>query len=350
MNALTWIEEHRSAAALQRLLQERGPQIAAAILLAAIAIDAAFVLTGFLSRSSAAPAAANAPMARPAVNPAVELATVANAHLFGVASNGNANAADAPQTTMPLVLAGVLATGDPKTGQAIIGANATSAKRYGVGDMIQGGARLSAVYMDRVLIERNGATEALSLPRTSSLATAPPPAATPISAARPPQPSTLQAGALFNGLLRVQPVFTQGKLSGYRVFPGPRGATVLTQLGLRSGDLITAINGTQLDDATRSMQIVQTLGSSDSASVTVSRNGALQELNLNLSNISLDAENANSGTDAAGAAGQNPGVPPAYRPGARFGARGVPVLPGAPAGPADGDGAPGAAERPPTER
>jgi general secretion pathway protein C len=343
MNALTWIEEHRSAAALQRLLQERGAQIVVAILLAAIAIDAAFVLTGILSRGAAsAPAATATPITRPTTNPAVELANVVNAHLFGVA-NSAANAADAPQTTMPLVLAGVLATGNPKVGQAIIGTNASTAKRYGVGDMIQGGARLTAVYTDRVLIERNGATEALSLPHTSTLATVAPPTT---QAPRPPQPAGAQAGALFNGLLRVQPVFVQGKLSGYRVFPGPRGANVLTQLGLHSGDLITAINGTQLDDAARSMQIVQTLGSSDSASVTVSRNGELQELNLNLSSISLDAENANSGTDAAGPGSQNPGVPPAYRPGGRFGARGGPAPPGAPAGSPDGGGA----ERPPTER
>jgi general secretion pathway protein C len=347
MNALTWIEEHRSAAALQRVLQERGAQIVVAILLAAIAIDSAFVLTGLLSRGVAASAPVVSAPPRPVTNPSVELAGVVNAHLFGVATGGAANA-DAPQTTMPLVLAGVLAVGDPKAGQAIIGANASSAKRYGVGDMIQGGARLTAVYSDRVLIERNGAMESLSLPHTAALPAGEPTPQNPATA-RPTATPQQPPGALFNGLLRVQPVFTQGKLGGYRVFPGPRGATVLTQLGLRSGDLITAINGTQLDDAARSMQIVQTLSSADSASVTVSRNGELQELNLNLSRIDLDAENANSGTDAASPGGQNPNVPPAYRPGGRFGpARGGPPG-GAPSAPADGGSAQGAAS-PPAER
>jgi general secretion pathway protein C len=358
MNTLAWIEEHRSAAALQRLLQVRGAQIVVAILLAAIAIDAALLITGLLSRTAALPAAPVPAPRAPVANPAVALATVVNAHLFGVTSAGNA--ADAPQTTMPLVLAGVLATSDPKSGQAIIGPNAGAAKLYAVGDMIQGGARLNAVYNDRVLIERNGAVEALPLPRTSSIAgMAPAPlGANPLLARAQ---ANARDNALFSGLLRIQPVFNQGKLGGYRVFPGPRGANVLTQLGLRPGDLITAINGTQLDDASRAMEIVQTLGSSDSASVTVSRNGQLQELNLNLSNITTEADNANAGTEAAAEA-QNPGLPPAYRQSRSGGAqRGLaPGLSNAPAAPGAGaDGAAnaqgngtgaGAGERPPAER
>ena len=91
--------------------------------------------------------------------------------------------------------------------------------------------------------------------------------------------------------MRVQPVFNQGKLSGYRIFPGGnRGSSTFNQLGLRAGDLITGINGTPLDDAARAMEVMQTLSSSASATVTVSRNGSTQDLNLNLANLNTEAD------------------------------------------------------------
>ena len=105
------------------------------------------------------------------------------------------------------------------------------------------------------------------------------------------------------GLVRVQPVFNQGKLTGYRIFPGGnRGASTFTQLGLRAGDLIVGINGTPLDDAARAMEVLQTLSSSASATITVSRNGQSQELNLNLANLSTETDAAPS-ENAAGTAG-----------------------------------------------
>src|SRR6202034_4686003 len=99
-----------------------------------------------------------------AVNPTLELANIVNVHLFGIA--GVQSGGSAPQTTMPLILAGVIADKDPAKGQAIIGENAVAAKLYAVGGAIPGGARLHAVYADRVLLERNGALESLKLPRT----------------------------------------------------------------------------------------------------------------------------------------------------------------------------------------
>jgi general secretion pathway protein C len=259
-----------------------------AVLLVALAIDAALILTHTLSGSALpAPASNAAGQARvpAAVNPTVELASIVNAHLFGVA--GAQAGGNAPQTTIPLILAGVIAEKDPAKGQAIIGDSASAAKLFAVGAMIPGGARLNAVYGDHVLIERGGRLETLPLPRNpmkgGAVSTA---AAGPAAQNRGQDASTLLAG-----LVRVQPVFNQGKLNGYRIFPGgARGNNAFTQLGLRSGDLIVAINGTSLDDAGRAMEMLQTLSSSASASITVSRNGASQEVNLNLANLNTETE------------------------------------------------------------
>ena len=300
MSAAAWYQELKSGPGWSRLLAQRGAQLAVIALLAALAIDCALILTRALSQISVpSPAAGSARAAPPRapVNPTLELATVVNAHLFGM--SGVQAGGSAPQTTMPLILAGVIADKDPAKGQAIIGDSAAAAKLFAVGAMISGGARLSSVYGDRVLLERNGRLETLMLPHTPAKggagSMAPPPAT---------RSNALQDNAtVLAGLVRVQPVFNQGKLSGYRIFPGgSHGASAFTQLGLRAGDLIVAVNGTALDDAGRAMEVMQTLSSSASATVTVSRNGQPQEVNLNLATLSNDLE-APAAENAAGAGG-----------------------------------------------
>jgi general secretion pathway protein C len=321
--------ELKSGQTLTRLFAERGAQLAAIVLLLILGLDSALILTRAFGQPGALPPASATPPAaiRPSMNPTLQLAVIVNAHLFGVA--GVTASGEAPQTTMPLILAGVIADRDPAKGQAIIGENAVAAKLYAVGGSIPGGARLHAVYSDRVLLERNGALETLKLPRSPSSANA----AAPTS----PQPSRLAAAAsnptLLAGLVRVQPVFSQGKLSGYRIFPGGTkgGAAAFSQLGLRAGDLIEAVNGTALDDAARAMEVLQTLGSSATATITVSRNGASQEINLNLASLNIEPETGDNAppsqpTDAGQGA---PPVPPAA-PGARFRGSGAANLGAAP--------------------
>ena len=177
------------------MLEQRGAQLLVAVLLMALAIDGALILTHVLSGSALPPPGSNATGQAPiraAVNPTVELATIVNAHLFGMA--GAQAGGNAPQTTIPLILAGVIAEKDPSKGQAIIGDTATSGKLFAVGAMLPGGARLNGVYGDHVLIERGGR----------------PPAPRPIEALRddPDVVEALQEGAH----LRIVPlILTSGK-------------------------------------------------------------------------------------------------------------------------------------------
>jgi general secretion pathway protein C len=332
VNVATWVQELKSGPERTRLLEQRGAQAVVAVLLIALAIDGALILAHALSASALPPPASStagqAPV-RPPVNPTVELASIVNAHLFGV--SGVQAGGNAPQTTIPLILAGVIAEKDPAKGQAIIGDSASAAKLFAVGSMIPGGARLHAVYGDHVLIERAGRLETLPLPRNpmkgGALNNAP-------AAAAPAQNRLQDNATVLAGLVRVQPVFNQGKLNGYRIFPGgTRGTSAFTQLGLRSGDLIVAINGTSLDDAARAMDVLQTLSSSASATITVSRNGASQEVNLNLANLNTETE-----TPAA----DNSATAPAPGPNVMRGRGGFPVGAGPPpaqstSGPATGD-------------
>ena len=295
-----------SSQGLMRLFAERGAQVVVVALIIALGLDSALILSRTLAGAappSPAEAAAHAlPFGPHSKNPQLLLATVINAHLFG--TSPTAGTADAPPTTMPLVLTGVIAVkGHPNAGQAIMGANAADTKVYAVGASIPGGAHLHAVYEDRVLLERNGGLETLMLPRTALSGVS----YAPVSATRA---DLAHNPDVLAGLLRVQPVFSQGKLSGYRIFPGgQRGTQAFTQLGLKPGDLITAINGTTLDDPGRALEILQTLSSAGSASITVSRNGSPLEVNLNLATLQLDQ------TGPAAQAPNAPGAAPPMRRG-----------------------------------
>ena len=292
--------ELKSAAGLQAALAENGPRLAAAAMAALLAVQAGFLVTsqnrGAAPGSAAGPesGAQPSPWVSGAAQPhALQVPDIVAAHLFGEAAR-DASDANAPQTAVQLVLAGVLAVPDPQRGLAIIGPNAAAARLYVVGAAVPGGVRLHAVYPDRVLLDRGGVIESLLLPKKPALAAATPSAATPMQSPAQRLAALAQGGGgLLGGLVRAQPVLAGGKLSGYRIFPGGRASIgSFTKLGLRPGDLVTAVNGTQLDDVNRGNEILQTLSSAASATLTVQRNGQSQELNLNLETVVSDAENA----------------------------------------------------------
>jgi general secretion pathway protein C len=309
-SAVAWMTDSKSGQALARLVGERGPQMAAVALLLLLALDSALILTHVFDQPAALPPPGASPPAsavRSGLSPELQLAVILNTHLFG-ASNVTMNG-EARETTMPLILSGVIADNDPRKGRAIIGQNATAAKLYAVGGAITGGASLHEVYADHVILERNGTLETLRLPRNLQVSAGPPRAASP-----PARPAAAANPSLLAGMVRVQPVFSQGKLTGYRIFPGGnKGNSAFSQLGLKPGDLIEAVNGTTLDDAGRAMEVLQTLSSSASATVTVSRNGQSQEVNLNMAalNVEPDADaGAATGSDASPTAPTPGGAPP----------------------------------------
>lgn len=314
-----WLEELKSPGAVQALLADQGPRLAAAVLAALLAIQAGLLVTSQNRGSVGRPGSGTAGGAsRPETDlrqPAVQVPAIVAAHLFGDAAPavGDGNA---PQTAAQLVLAGVLAVPDPKRGLAILGPSAAAARLYAVGMAVPGGVSLYSVYPDHVLLERSGAIESLQLPKKFVQAAPPPPTAA-IGPQTPGQRLAALAqgnGAVLGGLLRATPVMLGGKLSGYRIYPGTRASmATFAQLGLRAGDIVTAVNGTPLDDVTRGNEILQTLSSAASATLTIQRNGQQQDLNLNLATVVNDAENAAAQAAAAarrgGAFGGPTGMP-----------------------------------------
>jgi general secretion pathway protein C len=297
MNAASWLEGLPAPEKWRTLLIAHGPRIATWTLAVLLAVQAAFILTG-LGGASRAPATGTSPP--PSARHSVNVFAITNAHLYGSAPVV-ANAQDpsnAPRSSLPLVLTGIISADDPQNGLAILGQTAATAK----------------VYSDRVVIDRGGNLETLVLPRQVAAGGAPPSAAVLNTEApmadRMRKLITEQPG-LMADVMRPQPVFANGKQTGYRVYPG-RNRQAFVRLGLRPGDLVTAINGTPLDDPEHGQEIFRTLGSSPEAHVTVTRNGQQQDLILNLAQVTQEAESI-----AAAPPGATPGdqAQPAPPPG-----------------------------------
>jgi general secretion pathway protein C len=315
MNATSWLEGLPAPDRWRALLLSEGPRVASWILGAALGVQAGLIFLDLVSSSRHAPAS-GAPAAAAARAHSLDLAAITNAHLFGAAPLARQDGASAPQTSMPLVLTGIIAGNDPQNGLAILGQNAQAAKVYAVGDNLPGGAKLHSVYSDRVVLDRDGQLESLALPRTIANAAPPPSASLPTdnpSIERMRRMISEQPG-LLGDVMRPQPVMDHGRMNGFRVYPG-RDRQAFQRLGLRPGDQVTAINGTPLDDRDRSQQILQTLNSSSEAHVTVIRNGQQQDLVLNIAQVAQEADSL-ANQSQAGQPGPVPAdsIPPAPAP------------------------------------
>jgi general secretion pathway protein C len=292
-------------------LATRLPSIVTWALVAAIGVQAAVIVRDLIPRQAPPTALVAAPGGTPgagATRPAVDVQGIINAHLFGVANPAEQVAgdpADAPETRLSLVLAGTIVSSDPKLGFGIIGESAAAAKLYSVGDSVPGGARLHAVYGDRVILERSGQLEALLLPREFKGGA---PALAPQARSAVPAGATVvdrmrrmiaQDPGSVADIMRPQPVFANGLQRGYRVYPG-RNRAQFARLGLRPGDLIMSINGTPLDDPQRGMEIFRSIGSSDQARVTIERNGRPQEITLNMAQVASELPVETDGENGGG--------------------------------------------------
>jgi general secretion pathway protein C len=260
------------------------PTIVSFALVLVIAAQLASLLWRVVGASDDEPLAAAPPVESP--TPDVDIAAVVNAHLFGVAPQSG-DPSQAPATAANLTLAGTLAGREPENGWAIIGASGQTARVYATGAALPGGAKLFAVYPDRVILDRNGARESLLLPRLSSggsrpsprVAGMPPAAAQSSTIADSVRQLLVQNPSAGAELLRPQPVFAGGSLRGYRVYPG-RNRAQFAGLGLQPGDLVLAVNGAALDDPNRGLEILRGVGQGSAVTLTVERGGQQQQITV----------------------------------------------------------------------
>jgi general secretion pathway protein C len=243
--------------------------------------------------------------------------SIARWHLFGNSPLRSGAGAGAPATTLSLILRGTLAENDPKSGIALIADPQNGERAIRVGEEVVPGARLSAVYADRIVLEHEGAEEVLRLPRDRNLAPADVVPLTPAKASSRtgPNPSVsanaglpLSQGASTPAVganvkaptdwqqtvarlrqnpdelarrVQVVPVLDGGKLTGVRLSAGA-DAALISQIGLHAGDVITSVNGSPIDSFARGQEIMSTLGQASSVRVTVLRDGKPVDVTVGL--------------------------------------------------------------------
>ena len=312
-------------------LQGDGPRLLSWVLAVLIAVELARIAISLLSggpvKSPQPVLTTPVPLTRHA---GVDVQSVISAHLFGVATidPSTQDPDNAPQSTANLVLAGTIATQDPKRGVAIISDGGPS-KVYSVGDNV-GGASLHSVYLDHVILDRGGQLETLLLPRLLGPGMRGPPVVRRTGGVDPRTVTAVdnirrlvqQDPGILDQVMRTVPSYDNaaGKLRGFRAYPG-RNRQIFNKLGLKPGDLVTAINGTTLDDPQRSQEVFNTIQTSDHVSVTVERGGQKQEITLNIAQVAAQATKDLEGDASGGAAAASPGggapaagAPPAEPP------------------------------------
>lgn len=225
--------------------------------------------------------------------PRLDVEQIVRARLFGqpgVPSAGATGAVNAPETSLNLTLKGIFASANTRSSRALIAEPSGKEKPYAVGDDVPGGAVLHSIEEDRVILERSGRYETLNLERNKGAGGG----TVNVNAIQAPQAATGQAttlAALRNEVLqdpsqavqymRLQPVYADGKLQGYRIYPGPN-RDLFQKVGLRAGELVTSVNGVQLDDAAKAMQLLTDLKEVQELTLTLERAGQTRTLNLSL--------------------------------------------------------------------
>lgn len=206
---------------------------------------------------------------------------------------------DAPDTKLRLTLRGIVAAETPESSRALIESNPNELQPYAIGADIPGGASLHSIYPDRVLLKRGGRLETLrlekDLPTDPTAVVALPdsrrqglPAGTQIlDAAAAAKLSDIRTELLndptkASRYMRMQPARRDGSLVGYRIYPG-RDRKLFSEMGLRPGDILTRVNGVDLNDPSRSLQLLGELSQASNVDVTIERAGNQQSFSVSLS-------------------------------------------------------------------
>jgi general secretion pathway protein C len=240
--------------------------------------------------------------------------SIAKWHLFGNTPAGIGGAA-AGASSLALILRGTLADPDPAAGIAVIGDGAAE-RAFRSGEDIASGVKLARVYADRAVVVRGGVEETLTLTRDrnadpGNVVRSPGGGASKRSASAPRTPGITDASAPATNFgapsnaphapagwqqqmdqlrqnpdeiakrVQVVPVLDGGKLSGVRV-AGGSDIALINQLGLRAGDVVTAVNGAPVDSLARGQQIFESLRTSSSVRVTVVRDGKPTDVTISL--------------------------------------------------------------------
>lgn len=229
----------------------------------------------------AAPAATSfAPAAGP------KLETILDARLFGLyqPTVSPQDQQAAPDTRLNLTLVGIFAGTQGRQSRAVIVPQGGEEKPFAIGDDVVKGVSLQAIFPDRVILSRGGQLETLRLDRDQPNSGSGFVASSSVPEGISAQLTQIRQQILQNPnraaeYLRVQPAMVNGQMTGYRIYPGSNPA-IFNGSGLHPGDLVTSVNGIQLNDTQKALQMLNDLSNASSVSLVVDRGGQQQTINV----------------------------------------------------------------------
>jgi type II secretory pathway component PulC len=243
--------------------------------------------------------------------PGAHAERIVAAHLFG---RPPVRVAASRRRERRLVLTGIIATGDPRGGYAMVGATADKARTYRAGSQIAPGLTLAEVFVDHVIVDDDHERRTLRIPwsgtapqaqaspsrRAASLVAQAGPAENAGGAAAssanafapPPLPDS---GAVWRAL-NLRPKYSDGQRVGSWVDAVGPGAKAVAALGLKRGDVIVSVNGAPVngqsmhDGGADLWYTLQHGDQGEPVTLTVERNGQSLDIALDPDRVAAAAD------------------------------------------------------------
>lgn len=210
----------------------------------------------------------------------VNLSILKQADLFGVLQHKAQSAEtppDAPDTPLNLLLQGTLATQERHAAKAIIAGPDGNGKLYQIKDLLPSGAILHAIYPDRVILLRQNRYETLRLSpdkQDGPLNRPMPTASQSVGDLAKYKKQILENPSRLSEFVRLSPAKEDGRIIGYLLSPG-EDPSLLDELDLQQGDIVTAVNGMRLDSPSQGLKVMQRLTTLNQAELEILRNGQI---------------------------------------------------------------------------
>jgi len=199
---------------------------------------------------------------------------------------------DAPETRLPLILRGIYASTDDALSNAIIEDSKKDQTLYFVNDSIPGATNLTLakVFPDRVILNRGGQFETLKMIEEQGVAefeVANKKLALNKSNDKPQIVDKRNNLKLSNqlksihqklqqdpqslaGMMNASPVMVNGKIAGFKVSPG-KDPSLFAEAGLRRNDVVTNVNGIELDSLSNGLALKEQLKTATELSIQLTR-------------------------------------------------------------------------------
>lgn len=207
---------------------------------------------------------------------------------------------DVPETSLNLVLSGVVASNTPKLGAAVIEYR-NQQDTYGIGDKVQGtNVILDEIFADRVIIKNRLARETLMLEgldfdeanqkraQQTNIDLRAQTETIPADVIRPnaraiqdARAKLAQSPESFAELISLSPHRVNEELIGYRVSPGAN-PSLFNAVGLKNGDIVVQLNGLDLSDIQQSLEALTELQEADALQLELMRGNDFVSLDLEI--------------------------------------------------------------------